>query len=363
MKIRKFIMKALVLVLVVTLAAVNSAAAAFASDSTDMMPELPGGPYSLEITIQSSNPDGSSTRIKGAEISVYQVADLTVKHGAAYYKAVSGFAEAGVIFDGMTAEESNAAAEEFAKIVEKKGVAGMHGRSGAAGEVDFSDLEPGVFLVKFDRYSSSDSRYTAMAPFLVLVPGIDKTGTGNAWISNVRVIPKIAIDPADHIEVDPFVIKKVKGDPHKSETFTFELKADDLTNPMPAGSSDGRKQSMVTGEGKTGFGTWTYTEPGTYRYTVREITGSSRNCKYDKTVYHLTDNVYYVGSKLRVDHKLTDENGKEYTKAEFTFVNEYTESGIVPQTGEDMDLLIWLVCAVSGTGIMIFSLKRRRCDG
>ncbi len=359
MEVRKTIKKTLTLLLILITAAAGSTLSVSAADKSDCVPDLPAGPYSLEITVQSSNPDGSSTGINGAKLSVYKAADLTVKHGGAYYKTTADFEESGLDFEDMTAEESNAAAKALEQIAEKKALTGRSGICDESGKLVFSNLEPGIYLVKLDEYSDSDSEYTAMDPFLVLVPGIDKSEEENTWISNVCVIPKIEINPAGSIEVNLPVLKKVKGNPKTEETFTFELKADEITNPMPAGSVDGTKRSTVKGAGQTEFGAWKYTEPGIYEYTVCEVSGSSRNYEYDKTVYHLTDTVYYAGSKLKVEHKLTDAEGKEYTNAEFVFTNTYTEPGISPKTGDEMKILIWLTAVVLGAGFMLAAVKRR----
>lgn len=55
-------------------------------------------------------------------------------------------------------------------------------------------------------------------------------------------------------------------------SFDFNLMADDVNYPMPEGSTDHNKTVQVTENAKAGnFGSVTYTHPGTYTYTVKEI--------------------------------------------------------------------------------------------
>ena len=337
-------------------------ASVFAAE-TDAVPDLPGGPYSLTVNVKSTNPDGTKTGIKGAKLSIYKVALLDVKNTAANYTATQAFSEAGIDFEDMTASESNTAAKTFAKLVNSKGIASAgEKKTNGAGEAVFSDLSPGIYLVMMDGYDGSDARYTDMDPFLVLVPGIDRSGKENAWISNVSVSPKIAISPKDYLEVNPPVEKKVEGNDNAKDTFTFELAAEDITNPMPLGARDGKKQITITGEGDREFGSWKYTEPGTYRYTIREIAGTNKNYKYDKRVYHLTDKVSYSGSKLQLERTITDKDGNTYNDETMTFkfVNKYNKPGVpgIPKTGDDTNLLLWLLIAlVSGVTAAAFVIR------
>ena len=361
MKYRKFLKKPIAILALAILLMAGGGTAAFAADTSNVMPPLPGGPYSLTITVQSSNPDGTATAISGAELSLYQVAELTVKHGGAYYKTVADFEDTGIVLEDMTAEESHAAAKKFAEAAESKKLTGISGISNGKGIINFSDLKPGAYFVRLDRYSDSDAGYTAMEPFLVLVPGIEKNSTGNRWITDVHAVPKLMINPEDVRDVEYLVIKQVKGNPIAEETFTFELCAKNIMNPMPVGSTDGVKQISIKGSGEKSFGIWTYTEPGDYQYTVREIAGSNRHYTYDKTVYHMTDHVYYSGSKLRVDHKVTDHNGKNVSSADFLFVNQYTKPGFGPKTGDEIRLMIWLIFVALGMCGIVAAVKRRGC--
>lgn len=333
----------------------------FAAQDPDAMPGLPNQDYSLKVTLQSTNPDGSKTGIKNAKLNIYKAANLRVKNTAAYYTLTADFRESGVDFDGMTADGANEAAKKFASIVKEKSLSGVSGVTDGSGGVLFKNLEEGIYLVLLDKYDSADERYTEMAPFIVSVPGIQKGDDANSWICDFTVFPKIAVEPRDYIDVDPPLHKKVINNRFSKEKFVFELKAGNVNNPMPVGSKDGKKRTVIRGAGKGEFGGWRYTEPGTYTYYVREVKGSNGNYKYDTTEYRLTDKVYYSGSKLKVKTELTDEKGKGYSALEgLVFTNEYI-SPIPPViTGDNANLLLWIICLVAALGSIAF-VAHRRC--
>lgn len=336
---------------------------AFAMHDPDAMPNLPAdGTYSLSVILQSSNPDGSKTPIRGAKLRVYKAANLRVKNTAAYYTATSEFQEAGVDFDGMTAEASNAAAKKFAEIVDKKNLKGqgISGKTDGSGKATFPNLEEGIYLVMPDGYDSVDERYSEMEPFLVCVPGIQKGENANSWLFDVVVYPKLEIEPQDYVDVDPPVIKRVKGNRFSREKFVFELKSENGNNPMPIGSRNGRKQTTITGSGKSGFGLWRFTEPGTYTYRIREIKGRNTHYKYDATEYRLEYRTYYSGSKMKLQAKLTDSKGNVCSaKNGLIFTNQYRMIP-TPETGDDANMLLWILCIAAALGGTA-AIARRRC--
>lgn len=80
--------------------------------------------------------------------------------------------------------------------------------------------------------------------------------------------------------------KVLTGDtPRQQETFSFVLKADDPTNPMPEGSQSGKKTVTRKGAGKIDFGAIEFNRVGIYGYSVYEKAGSTDGYTYDDTVY------------------------------------------------------------------------------
>lgn len=354
MKAMKRVM-ALVTMALVILTMTGTGITAFAG-SSGKVPDLPDGPYSMTVQMQRPN----------FNLEVYKVATLKVEDGYAVYTTVADFASCNVSYDNMTAAQSNEAAKKFAKCAKENNISGTSISTDSKGDAHLDDLEAGIYLVNPGEQEAGAYVNEIMLPFIVAVPGIDASGDDYEWITDVSLEPKAEISIVDVIETDPPVEKIVKGDPKEDATFTFELRADDITNPMPAGSRDGVKQVTLKGAGKTEFGSWQYTEPGTYKYTVKEINTGDSNYKYDDTVYHLTDKVSLKGKKLVLKRTLVDGNGNEVDgMAKFTFVNEYKPGsnppGPNPKTG-DYSNIIWLICMMAGAACIAIAIRRRRCD-
>ncbi|MBO5411341.1 MAG: VWA domain-containing protein, partial [Clostridia bacterium] len=81
--------------------------------------------------------------------------------------------------------------------------------------------------------------------------------------------------------------KNIIGLPLLPSDFTFVLKADNSSCPMPAGSKNGEITAKVSGEGEAEFGKITFTEPGVYSYTVSEANEKTPGYIYDRTVYEV----------------------------------------------------------------------------
>lgn len=142
-------------------------------------------------------------------------------------------------------------------------------------------------------------------------------------ITNTYLLP-IVFAPAK-------VQKIIKGDtPSNNSTFTFKLKAQNGA-PMPEHSEKGEKQITISGAASKDFGKIKYTNPGTYVYTISEISGKESGYTYDKSIYTLTVVIENSGNKLAaktVTYVKNDEN-KHSDKAVFT--NTYK----TPSTSSD----------------------------
>ena len=127
------------------------------------------------------------------------------------------------------------------------------------------------------------------------------------------------------VMVDPPVQKTVTGNPATDVIFTFTLTPEHPSYPMPADSVGGVKTLQIVGSGSKDFGTWSYTEEGTYRYTVREVNTSIPGYTYDTEVYTITDNVNLVDSFLVVTRTVTNSLGAVTTA--YPFTNRYAPTG------------------------------------
>jgi len=151
---------------------------------------------------------------------------------------------------------------------------------------------------------------------------------------------------SDYVIIDPPVEKRISGDnPSTNSTFVFYLKADNAAYPMPQGSVSGIKTVTISGAGSADFGNITYTQAGTYTYTVYERTGTASGYTYDSTVYHMTVVVTENNNNLTATRTITNASGAVQTGLVFT--NAYdTPDG--PKTGDESKTYLWWILIALG---------------
>ena len=104
---------------------------------------------------------------------------------------------------------------------------------------------------------------------------------------------------------------------------TFKLEADQ-DNPIGATLPD-QTQISVTGDGTGSFGNITFTQAGTYTFTVSEVAGTTQGVTYDDTLYTVTVEVTDDGGQLMVAAAYLAD-GEAYSYEEGTglsFTNKY----------------------------------------
>ena len=198
-------------------------------------------------------------------------------------------------------------------------------------------------------------------------------GADGVKVSEIRfthIYGVLASDP--DAMVDPPVIKIIDGNPRGASTFTFTLTAENRLNPMPSGSVSGVKRISVIGAGRAAFGTWSYTEPGVYRYTVAEVNAAVAGYLYDRTVYTITDRVSAANGQLVVTRQITSDSGEQVST--LTFVNIYEGDslntgrpqtpGEGPKTGDFSNPLLWTVLFFASATLLmlliVFGYRSRK---
>jgi len=148
------------------------------------------------------------------------------------------------------------------------------------------DANGGTRIVK-----SSGANSTALSPLSTAEETVNEGEAATVTFTN----DSTESEP-DSVSVQPVVSKVVLDSSgertYSDETFAFTIEADDEAYPMPSkteaeiiGVSEAK--NPATGEyvsASAGFGTITFTEAGTYSYTVREKEGDGPY-KYDASVY------------------------------------------------------------------------------
>lgn len=128
--------------------------------------------------------------------------------------------------------------------------------------------------------------------------------------------------PPPYLTVSLSIVNTVIGSPETNSLFTFKLMAQNKDNPMPEGSLRGAKTLSIYGSGMVDFGSWTYTEAGTYVYAVYGLSNGTGDYIYDGTVYTVTDVVTLENGQLVL--KRTIENSAGVQREICNFVNQYT---------------------------------------
>jgi len=193
-----------------------------------------------------------------------------------------------------------------------------------------------------------DSSYNAD----VIIRKQDGAKTGSIVFENAY--NALTTDPS--LIVDPPVNKTVSGNPSEDGTFTFKLTAQNPSQPMPEGSVNGVKIMTIVGSGTEDFGTWSYTEAGTYYYTVSEVNNGESGYTYDETVYTITDSVGDENGQLVLTRTVTNNANKQVSA--LNFINKYSDTSVVggttgPKTGDDaMTGLYQALLAISGLALM-----------
>ena len=112
-------------------------------------------------------------------------------------------------------------------------------------------------------------------------PVVQKVVTGNAPDA-----------PTDYPSVLP---DDNGGNPRTATTqdvFKFTLTRNDPSYPMPNNATTDSVETSVAVSGDNYFGELVFTQPGTYVYTIKEVTGTNQRVTYDKSVYTLTYTVF-----------------------------------------------------------------------
>ena len=217
-------------------------------------------------------------------------------------------------------------------------------------------------------------------------PVVQKVVTGNAPDA-----------PTDYPSVLP---DDNGGNPRTATTqdvFKFTLTRNDPSYPMPNNATTDSVETSVAVSGDNNFGELVFTQPGTYVYTIKEVTGTNQRVTYDKSVYTLTYTVFknddgeldftYHITKTAEDGTVTEIDQCECRSTPpLVFTNDYPEpepqptpdpeptpspdphkpsktkkKRVLPDTGDVAELVIASVGMVaSGITALGFALRVRK---
>ena len=155
------------------------------------------------------------------------------------------------------------------------------------------------------------------------------------------VIQKVVTGYAPDTPTDyPSVLPDDNGSNPRTATtqdiFKFTLTRDDPSYPMPNNATTDTVETSVAVSGDNNFGELVFTQPGTYVYTIKEVTGTNQRVTYDKSVYTLTYTVFknddgeldftYHITKTAEDGTVTEVDQCECNSTPpLVFTNDYPE--------------------------------------
>lgn len=132
--------------------------------------------------------------IRGAVLSVYQVADL--KADKSGYTIKDPFQWEGAFTDFKTADEQLKLSLDFEK--QSRNVKEtMESETDDSGVVNFTGLKGGVYLVVQTGAEEEAKNYTNIRPFLVMIPQFEN----GVWNESVNAKPKTEIQSKDKPEI------------------------------------------------------------------------------------------------------------------------------------------------------------------
>ena len=241
---------------------------------------------SASLTISYTD---ESKAVPKARFAIYRVADvdeyaaLTLTSAFEPYKGtVSGLAD----LASLTKEQWLDLASTLRAYVLRDDLTPIaEGRTDAAGQLSFSGLKPGLYLVTGSRVTTDDNYTYTSVPFLVLLPTEDLEN--NEWNYDVTVVPKHTKDYNPPEDDDKYVTRKV-----------LKVWDDD-------GYETIRPQEVVVQLLRDGevFDTQTLNEENNWRYAWDEL---DRHCEWDvveKNLENYTVTVTRSGITFTVTNK------------------------------------------------------------
>ena len=222
------------------------------ADETDFMPEISDSDKSLTIHFYVQK-TGVDVPIKGAEIGIYKIANLSCENGSANYTLLPEYNSVkkvkdgeDVTFNGISGTES----EQLAyKINELVGQPDNANSTNYLGNCTFDGLSQGMYLVKEINAEGDAADYEFFSPYLLSVPLAVKNGeSGNSWKYDVFSEPKTMIIVKDS-DIDSNT--DTDSDKHTDSDKSSSKSSSSTVSPPTTSSSNSQPKDVS--KVKTGY--------------------------------------------------------------------------------------------------------------
>ena len=180
MKTMKSFFMTILIILILSVALVPSAAAAGAVN-----PETDTG--SISIMLKKGG-----VGIPGLQVQLWRVGTGKVQDGQLMFEPLPLLQSAGLELNGLNSAQNTQTAAMLLEFCDAQGILPtdvLEKTTDASGTVLFEDLPVGVYLVR----SSADSSYRAVTPYLLQLPAQNEEGT--AWDFDIQGEPKVEAQP------------------------------------------------------------------------------------------------------------------------------------------------------------------------
>ncbi|MEG1968283.1 MAG: Cna B-type domain-containing protein [Clostridia bacterium] len=137
----------------------------------------------LLVTMRHNN-----APISGARLALIQVGRATTVHGLLCFEPIQPFTAYGISFEGLTERQSIQLAKNLNQIVVKEHVRGNEAITNQNGAAYWAGLQRGVYLVRQTGSQGTAVHYKDVEPFMVLLPIMNEAGT--AWVESIQAFPK-----------------------------------------------------------------------------------------------------------------------------------------------------------------------------
>ena len=346
-KFKKSIWIVVLCSLIMTMLSVQSVMAAH----PDLVPDVDTGRQdSLTINLVYHKDRVNHIAVPGVTFEIHKVANLTTSGGSARYRAQADFASANVKYNGLTKESSTAAAKKLSAVVERDHLAGTSRTTDSQGNVSFSGLSHGIYLVRQIGATGHAKAYHPVEPYLVVVPGIERVNDENKWKYDVTLEPKVALIKKDvpPVEVAFKLTKKLEGKDLKKGMFKFTLKEADSNWQV---KSNGLTKT-VSNESDGGIlFRLNIAKEGTYNYIVKEVNDGQSDIVYDKREVRVVVTVYETEEgELKVRDIKQQGDG--------VFTNKFRR--IIIKTGDTTKIAIYVVALAGALTALVVLVKKRK---